>query len=803
MEQLYCPVTGLTVYTRPEWTNRQLSETFVGNFYIIGNSIIYSRPEGKADLEGVSRSTDLKKEVAQYMSDGTGPYIQIQDYTVLQGSTPAGRSSFIKDADEDERLTSMIFCNLSPIFSLAVNIGNRFNTSGKYIHRARHYAEAIQKAVGICEKGNYKLESATLDPSIRIHNPDNSLKPLHIISDDAWNVETPEFTNRVVIIDRNILLSRSEGYFTEEHVTPIDRSFDLCYAALPEAGCIHNVVVDASGLKGSSRAGRLKYMQMVKERHRKCPIRVYIMYGVNTFLRTAIHMARPLMPFNLRIARDFNEAFTIVKDSADEISLSRQTERETINARKIRYEDIQKLLAFVGNIEWEQEGIDRNFDVDETHPFYILYQSISLLKEEVDSLFADREKVMDDLEKSNAQLQDALSELKQAQERIVQQERLSAVGQLAAGIAHDFNNILTSILGCTELLQTSPDMPPVTQEHLEQISASSKRAANMVGQLLDFSRKSIHQPRQFDLSIFIKESVKFIKRTIPENIRINLDVTPGEYLIEADPTQMQQIITNLAVNARDAMVHGGDLGIELSRVECRNGLKCAVCSKPIEGEWLRLKISDTGGGISAEEVTRIFEPFFTTKEIGKGTGLGLSQVTGIVEKHGGHIDVESRPGQGTTFAVYLLPTEGESITVESGPTDMIAGRGETILVVEDDPSVLGTTKAMLEKLGYRVLPAVSGEDGLLLYDKHKDRIAAVLSDVVMPDMDGELLLRRLKTDNYALAVVMMSGYPLGKREEMFMEQGVVDWFQKPVTLKKLSRVMGRALSKEEGRWSYE
>ena len=407
---------------------------------------------------------------------------------------------------------------------------------------------------------------------------------------------------------------------------------------------------------------------------------------------------------------------------------------------------------------------------------------------------SERKQMDEALLESNRRLEKTLQELKETQEKIVQQERLAAVGQLAAGIAHDFNNILTSILGFAELLQMSPDTPPLIRADLTHIVASGQRAAHLVRQILDFTRKSIRRPQPLELTPFVKEIVKFLGRTIPENIELNLEIEPGVYLVEVDPAQFQQMLTNLVLNARDAMPAGGTLRIRLSRSFVSGTVKCIDCNQTITGEWISVTITDTGSGIPPEVLPHIFEPFFTTKEVGAGTGLGLAQVLGIVQQHAGHMTVESQVGRGTTFSVYLPPLPpGPHLYQPQETSSIRSGRGETVLLVEDDPAVLKTGQAMLQYLGYQVLTAGNGRQALAVYTEHQAEIALVLSDMVMPDMDGLALLNSLKAQNPAIKVVLMSGYPLDQEEARLLEQGVVDWFQKPITLRILAQTVNQAL----------
>ncbi|MCB0153187.1 MAG: PAS domain S-box protein [Anaerolineae bacterium] len=389
-----------------------------------------------------------------------------------------------------------------------------------------------------------------------------------------------------------------------------------------------------------------------------------------------------------------------------------------------------------------------------------------------------------------------ITERKRLEQQLVQQERITVVGQLAAGIAHDFNNILTSILGYSELMLQSPQTPAAMRPRLQKISASSRRAAQLVRQLLDFSRKSLRRPKLFALDGFLQETINFLEHTIPENIWLTTNIAPGSYLIEADRTQLQQAITNLVINARDTMPAGGNLALDLARVEIDNPVPCSICDKPIRGEWFRLIVKDNGGGIPAEVLPHIFEPFFTTKAVGEGTGLGLSQVHGIINQHGGHITVKSQVGQGTIFAIYLPRAAEQPVEIEEvqHPSIILTGRGETILLVEDEATVAEAGKEMLEHLNYRVITVNNGREALTVFRKHHAEIALVLSDMVMPDMSGAALFAALKMEEPDLKMVIMSGYPLGENGTGLLEQGIVAWFEKPMSFEQLSQIVGQALA---------
>lgn len=388
-----------------------------------------------------------------------------------------------------------------------------------------------------------------------------------------------------------------------------------------------------------------------------------------------------------------------------------------------------------------------------------------------------------------------VTEEREGQERLQQQERLATVGQLAAGIAHDFNNLLTSIIGSAELLHTRADLPESAQVHLTRILQQGQQAVHLIRQILDFSRKSISRMQPVDLGPFLKEVIKFLQRTIPESIHIILEIAAGQHLVRSDLTQIQQLLINLAVNARDAMPHGGELGFRLSRLTMKAGEKTPLPKMPA-GEWIVLSVSDTGSGIPADVLPHIFEPFFTTKESRRGTGLGLTQVYGIVKQHEGYIDVKSVVGKGTTFTIYLPSTldEQQEVPAVKTPRTFPRGQGELILLVEDEPDVLETNNALLEHLGYRVLPARSGEEALHIFEQHHDDIALVLTDMVMPGIGGAELCRILRQQDPTMPIIVLSGYPLRLESEDPRAEGVSDWLQKPATLERLAQAVQRALA---------
>ncbi|MDY7080573.1 MAG: PAS domain S-box protein [Chloroflexota bacterium] len=394
-----------------------------------------------------------------------------------------------------------------------------------------------------------------------------------------------------------------------------------------------------------------------------------------------------------------------------------------------------------------------------------------------------------------------VTQQREFEQRAQQQERLASVGQLAAGIAHDFNNIMATIVLYAQMSAQAEGLPDRVRERMVTIDQQAQHATSLIRQILDFSRRAVLERHPLDLLLFLKEQVKLLERTLPENIEVEIVYGAGEYMINADPTRIQQMMTNLALNARDAMPEGGILRIALERIEIRPGESHPLpeMGRGIKNqEWVRVTVSDTGAGIPPDVLPYIYDPFFTTKAPGAGSGLGLSQVHGTVGQHEGHIDVQTQLNHGTTFTIYLpaLPTHlAEALTLEISPLVNAEGQGEMILVVEDNAAARRALMESLELLNYRVLEAANGQEALAVLERHGDEIALVLSDVVMPGMGGISLLHVLRERGLEVGVVMLTGHPLEKELESLRSCGMIDWLAKPPDLERLAQVVARALER--------
>ena len=390
-----------------------------------------------------------------------------------------------------------------------------------------------------------------------------------------------------------------------------------------------------------------------------------------------------------------------------------------------------------------------------------------------------------------------MTEIHQAQRRAQLQERLAAIGQLAAGIAHDFNNILGTIVMYSELVtKTQADISDKAQEQLATINQQAMRGASLTNQILDFSRKAVMERKPMDFLPFLEDFKKLLLRTLPENIIIRLNYQNDLYVANADPARMQQVFMNLALNARDAMPEGGELTFEISIVHIGKVMNIHLEEIP-PGNWLKISVSDTGMGISPENLPYIFEPFFTTKAPGEGTGLGLAQVYGLVKQHDGYVDVITELGHGTTIDVYLplvgFPLAGETIRID---IPFREGSGEKILIVEDDQETRRAIGEILSSLNYEVLTAGNGQEALSLFEHPETIPDLVLSDLVMPVVGGVELYQELNASHPEIPMVVMTGYSLEGEARDLLDKNKVTWITKPLSAQDIARTVHKTLKQK-------
>ena len=387
-----------------------------------------------------------------------------------------------------------------------------------------------------------------------------------------------------------------------------------------------------------------------------------------------------------------------------------------------------------------------------------------------------------------------ISERKQLEAQLIQAQKMEAIGTLAGGIAHDFNNSLQAIFSCTEILLLSKNENDPDFSKLATIEKAIHRAGKLTKRLLIFGRKMENETRPVNLNQEIDQVSQILKRTIPKMIDIKTDLDAGIGFINADPNQLEQVMMNLGINARDAMPEGGSLEFK-TEAAILDETACLKTPSISPGEYTLLTISDTGTGMDSDTLEHIFEPFFTTKKVGEGTGLGLSMVYGIVKSHGGHILCESTPGRGTFFRIYFPSIQKGRSKIPGAVNEPVPrGENESILFVEDDETTKELGKEMLTQFGYRVVAAPDCETAINIYTENPEKFDLIISDLIMPGIGGKKLVETILAANPDAKIIIASGYNVQETALYAKEWGAKDFISKPYEMNKILRVVKKVLS---------
>jgi len=393
---------------------------------------------------------------------------------------------------------------------------------------------------------------------------------------------------------------------------------------------------------------------------------------------------------------------------------------------------------------------------------------------------------------------DDVTQEQERDRRLQMQERLATIGQFAAGIAHDFNNIMSAIQVYADVLSRDEKMAEDNVDRIQVIQKQAQRATDLIGQILDFSRHAVIEHKTIDMISYIREIKTLLQRVLPEDIHISLDISGDVHplTVTGDATRLQQMIMNLAVNARDAMPDGGELSIEVGEIEIAEYQIPPIPSMD-PGRWVKLSVRDEGIGIPASDREHVFEPFYTTKVSGEGTGLGLAQVYGIVKQHGGFIDMDSVVGEGTSFYIYLplvkKPADLQSAKSWSRPLD---GQGELALIVEDDKSLRNALWNLFEECNFQVILAKNGRNGLDIIEQIGGRISLVITDLVMPKMGGIEMYRKTRRHYPDLKFLFITGHREASQKIDLIHDPFVGRLQKPFTMEEIMNAVNHLSDRE-------
>jgi len=790
-----CPVSGLPVLQRPEWRYTSSSTDYKISVSVVGECILLARVSGNGSLEDLKNSLALTRSIEKRAFPSGKKYVHIGDYTDLKGLSFAGRKQFISEMAKRTQLAGIVFFGLSALFRLSTNLGRRLNIVKFEVKIARDYREAVTLSL--------QLLSSVSGPYDKAVSRESKWPPLsqgdgvtveisdgmEIISHPDWELVCDGFSTKLSVIDRKILHSVSTGFMREDSVELVTRLREKVNLSKGEPRGFDYIVADVGATEGASRKARGKYMKSLKQWHAAAPFRMFILYGVNRFMRAAAYLAVPFMPFKVRVAKNLEDVFAIIRRDEE----SAESPYPDVKATGIAPDDstspelkkyVDDLLQYLGSVNWEKDGFESPIEKTPFHPFNPVFEAIRVIKGELDELFEERKQ--------------ALEEKKKLQKKLQNARKMEAIGMLAGGVAHDLNNILSAIVSYPELLiMDLPEGSPL-EKPLETIKNSGEKAAAIVQDLLTLARRGVIVRQVVDLGKIVSDYLKspeFEKlKFYHQGVEIRTHLGEEALNIEGSTIHLFKTVMNLVSNAAEAMPDGGMLELSVAARYLDTPLDGYV--RIPRGDYVVLSVSDNGIGIGAEDLDRIFEPFYTKKVMGRsGTGLGMAVVWGSVRDHGGFIDISTKEGQGSSFTLYFPTFQGERPADRTIFTvDHYRSKGESILVVDDLREQRFIATEMLTKLGYRASAVESGETALDYLSKN--RVDLVVLDMIMEQgLDGLEAYRRIVELLPGVRTILASGYSESERVKEAQDLGAGPYLKKPYSMEDLAIAVRQELDR--------
>jgi len=783
-----CPVSGLPILSKPEWTNVRCGENYEVTIRIVGDFIIWAHVSGTAGLVDVKESLRFTdKIVAENILERKG-YVLIHDYSNFKKASREARKFFIDHMKTRPHLLGVVFCGVSSVIRISISLGKRLNIAKFNIQVANDYSEAIKLALRMLSTGESKEESAFVETTSRsstqLLKQEASAK---IVTRPEWFFESEDFSLRFELISTNILHGIATGYLKKEHIAP---AFWIQAAVTNSGGLVEGsyyYVFDLTRFEGTNRMSRKFYGDALLEMYKKYPFRMIIFYGASRLLRGGINLARPFMPFKMKVVRDVDSALKLINEEESE-NIRPVPKAKVPGSEPLSSDQTQKyvdaLLHYLGSIDWETDGFDVRDEVDVSHPFSPVFDAIALIKGELDELLRERKQAEEERIELETRLQRA--------------QKMEALGTLAGGVAHDLNNILGGLVSYPELLlMQMPEDNPL-RDSILTIQKSGEKAAAVVQDLLTLARRGVVVTEVVNLNDVISE---YLKSPEHENLQSYYPAVHIETHLEKDAlnilgssTHLSNTVMNLISNAAEAMPEGGKLTVSTENRYIDRAIRGYDNVK--EGDYVVLTISDTGTGISPDDIEKIFEPFYTKKKMGRsGTGLGMAVVWGTVKDHNGYIDVQSTEGKGTTFTLYFPVTRKKLSEDKSHlPIESYRGNGESILIVDDVEEQRKIASGMLEALGYSVVSVSSGEEAVAYLKTNKTDL--LLLDMIMdPGMDGLETYKKILKIHPGQKAIIASGFSETDRVKEVQSLGAGAYIRKPLLLEKIGLAVKEELGK--------
>jgi signal transduction histidine kinase/CheY-like chemotaxis protein len=784
-----CPLTGLPILSKPEWTDVSFGKNYTLTVRILGDCIILNQLSGYVSLHDAKKTMELMDQVVAEIIGDDRPYIHISDYSNIKGSSLVARKCIIDRTKIKKRLSGIILFGISPMLKVSFLFANRLNIFKFKLKIVNGYSEAVEVALKMMPFGKTQIGGAPVQdmPRTPVVIPGGETGIVH--TSHARSLKCDGFSAQFEIIDGHIFHWVSEGFFKEKHVNSTFEINNEAFASMDRTGGAFYFILGVAEINRSTRKARALYIDHIKKWQKLHPFEMFIFYGANRILSAAINLARPFAPFKVRMAKDLDSALELIEKAKSKTRISSfpATDKTKSNG-SVQTDQIQsyadELLHYLGGIDWGGDGLDNVREVEPSHPFSSVFDAINLIKVEIDELFQERIRS----EKESVKL---IAKLQRAQ-------KMEAIGTLAGGVAHDLNNILSGIVSYPDILLMDMPSDSTLRKPMLTIQKSGEKAAAIVQDMLTLARRGVAVNEVVNLNQIISEYLQSLEHvklsSFHPNTEFETDFETNLLNIMGSPVHLSKTIMNLISNATEAMPDGGTVYISTENRYIDRPIQGYDDVK--EGDYVILSVSDTGIGISSEDIEQIFEPFYTKKIMGRsGTGLGMAVVWGTVKDHYGHIDVKSKKGTGTSITLYFPVTRKKRTRDELlFLIEEYTGEGESILVVDDVEEQREIATIMLRKLGYSAISVSSGEEAVE-YMKNNSADLIVLDMIMDPGINGRETYERIINLHPNQKAIIASGFSETDNVRVVQKLGAGQYIKKPYTLEKIGIAVRDELKK--------
>lgn len=894
-------MSGLSVVQKLSWENIDLGDGYSVSFKIIGDHIIVVKPKGNSGKNGMIRLLKERDKILKEAGLFDKKHIELKDYSEVVGAaTREGRQQFleymIRERDR-KYLIGFFGYNSSVFVKWSMNIGIKLVRTTYPLSIVDSYDIALEKAMLIFKKQHISLKKSNLS---------------HFTKDE-WHLNLSGFSCSFEVFDNNIIYSRLQGIFREQHIQSYFELFNKILNELKlETGQYYRIE-NWKYVTKCTREAKKEYDNSLEKIQKESPCLHVILVGIKligTNSMAVMFMRMKSQSYPMSFKNTLEDAFQAIKKQKRmqviEKRLVPKDKRNAVFTNETLKTHVDDLLKFIITVNWEHTGI--TIDLNSTDNFQIfkpLYDSIALIKQDFDAAINEKNKAVEVLKESEERfrimfesshdlisisdkkdkvlwanqswrkvlgytpdlitepyknvhpedrlvIENAWKNLKEGKEDITnliyryktaygqyvhlettvknlqlsqenlyfvishniterinaqkekssleeqlrQSEKMKAIGQLAGGIAHDFNNQLFGIMGYADVLRNRIDKDEHLVRYIDKIVNTTLRAGELTSQLLAFARKGKYQTISVDIHDIINEVATLLEHSIDKKINIKKNLNANKSIVRGDPTQLQNTLLNLAINARDAMLDGGIVSFGTQVAEIDENSHPSSNHVNIPGQYLSISIKDTGIGMGEEVIKHIFEPFYTTKELGKGTGMGLAAVYGTIKNHNGFIEVSSSKNNGTTFTLYLPLSKEDVLNAPIIIPDIkpVEKNIANIFIIDDEEMVVEITKDLLYDLGYKIYSSTEGYDAVECYKNNWKDIDIVVLDIVMPGLSGREIFVKMKEINPNIKVIVSSGYSIDGEAAKILEAGAIKFIQKPFRLDALLDAIEEILS---------